>query len=245
MALPLSIVQPDPLLTVVQYVDKETTYWHTGVGWWSMIDALRASVPFEEFDYQTLMQALRDYSCPRDRVTRLLQAGAIIRVKKGLYVFGPTYRRQPYSVELLANLISGPSYVSFEYALSYYGLIPERVTTITSAAFGKARSFDTSVGRFSYRSVPQRVFAVGVTRVEFGANVGVLVASREKALCDTIVGSRGLVARSRGALRTALASDLRIDMDQVATLDAAVVDHLASQWPSRRLSHLAEVIAHE
>ena len=210
-----------------------------------MIEALRASVPFEEFDYQALLQGLRRYARPRDRATRLLETGAIIRVKKGLYVFGPTYRRLPYSVELLANLISGPSYVSFEYALGYYGLIPERAATITSATFGKARTFNTPVGRFSYRPVPHHVFWVGVTLVEMGANRACLVASREKALCDTIVASRGLTARSRSAFRTALADDLRIDMDQLATLDAGFVGGLASRWPSRRLARLAEVIADE
>jgi predicted transcriptional regulator of viral defense system len=210
-----------------------------------MIDDLRASVPFEEFDYQTLLQSLRHYARPRDRATRLLETGAIIRVKKGLYVFGPTYRRAPYSVELLANLVSGPSYVSFEYALSYYGLIPERVAAVTSATFGKARTFKTPVGRFSYRRVPRHVFPAGVTRVETGAHSAFLIASREKALCDTLVNSRGLAARSRSAFRSALADDLRINMDLLATLDPGPVGDLASQWPSRRLARLAEVIAHE
>jgi predicted transcriptional regulator of viral defense system len=209
-----------------------------------MIDALRASVPFEEFDYQTLLQGLGHYARPRDRATRLLDTGVIIRVKKGLYVFGPTYRRLPYSVELLANLISGPSYVSFEHALSDYGLIPERVHTVTSATFGKARTFDTPIGRFSYRRVPHHVFWVGVTLVEAGANRAFLGASREKALCDTIVASRGLTARSRRAFRAALADDLRIDMDQLATLDEGLVSDLAARWPSQRLARLAEVIAH-
>jgi predicted transcriptional regulator of viral defense system len=209
------------------------------------MDTLRTSVPFEEFDYQTLLQALRQYAHPRDRVTRLLASGAIVRVKKGLYVFGPSYRRQPYSLALLANLISGPSYVSFEQALSDYGLIPERVTTITSATFGKARTFNTPVGRFTYRPVPRHVFWIGVTLVDVDPNRAVLVASREKALCDTIVASRTLDGRSPRALRTALADDLRIDMDQLTALDAAVVSDLASRWPSRRLAQLAEVLAHE
>jgi predicted transcriptional regulator of viral defense system len=210
-----------------------------------MMDILRASVPFEEFDYQTLTQALRQYAHPRDRATRLLETGAIVRVKKGLYVFGPAFRRQPYSAELLANLISGPSYVSFEHALSYYGLIPERVETITCATFGKSRTFTTPVGRFTYRPVPRHVFWIGVTLADIGADRAVLMARREKALCDTVVVSRRLAGRSRRALRNSLADDLRLDMDQLATLDAAVVADLALRWPSRRLEHLAEVIAHE
>lgn len=71
------------------------------------------------------------------------------------------------------------------------------------------------------------------------------MTSSEKALCDTIVASRGLSARSRSTFQTALADDLRIHMDQLATFDRGLVSDLASEWPSQRLARLAEVIAHE
>lgn len=207
-----------------------------------MIDALRASVPFEEFDYQTLLHGLGAYASPRDRITRLLTAGAIIRVKKGLYVFGPAYRRQPYSLELLANLVSGPSYVSFEYALGLHGLIPEQAIAVTSATLGRTRTFQTPVGRFTYRPVPARVFPIGVTLGGGEHTPRYLLATPEKALCDTIVAARGLSAGSERALRTALAEDLRIDISGLASLDAGIVGELASRWPSRRLVRLVEVM---
>lgn len=50
-------------------------------------------------------------------MTALLRKKAIIRVKKGLYVFGPEVRRRPFSLEVLANTIYGPSYISLQYAL--------------------------------------------------------------------------------------------------------------------------------
>ena len=78
---------------------------------------LRQRIPYEEFDYQTLLTALREYKRPRDRITRLLSQGTIVRVKKGLYVFGEGERREPAHKGVLANLIFGPSYVSLEYAL--------------------------------------------------------------------------------------------------------------------------------
>jgi len=208
-----------------------------------MIDALRLAVPFEEFDYQTLLHSLQNYARPRDRITRLLAAGAIVRVKKGLYVFGAAYRRGPCSLELLANLISGPSYVSYEYALARYGLIPEHVAVMTSATLGPARTFATPLGRFTYRPVPARVFPVGVTRDNTGAGRAFLIATREKALCDTLVAARGVTARTRGALQHTLADDLRIDTEQLASFDTSVISHLADLWRSRRLALLAEVIA--
>lgn len=89
-----------------------------------IVSTLRKTIPWEEFDYQALLQALKDYAYPRDKITDLLAKGVIVRVKKGLYVFGDAYRTRPYSREILANLIYGPSCVSLEYALHYHGLTP-------------------------------------------------------------------------------------------------------------------------
>src|SRR5262245_29628514 len=94
--------------------------------------SIRRNIKTEEFDYPALMQELSQYKKPRDAVTRFLHNGSIVRVKKGLYVFGENYRKGMICKESLANLIYGPSYISLEYALSYYGLIPERVEEITS-----------------------------------------------------------------------------------------------------------------
>ena len=68
---------------------------------------LRQLIPREEFDYQTLLSYLQGYDYPRDKITDLLRKGVIIRVKKGLYVFGELYRRRPVSREALANLMYG------------------------------------------------------------------------------------------------------------------------------------------
>ena len=118
------------------------------------IDTLRKSIPGEEFDYQLLMDALRGYVRPRSKVTSLLTAGDLLRVKKGIYIFGPRHRRRPYSREILANLLYGPSCLSLDYALHRHGLIPEKVETLTSVTPGRARTFSTGVGVFTYSRVP-------------------------------------------------------------------------------------------
>ena len=68
-----------------------------------MIDDLRRRIEGEEFDYQTLLDSLKQYERPRDKITSLLRQGAIIRVKKGIYVFGPKYAQRPFSRETLAK----------------------------------------------------------------------------------------------------------------------------------------------
>jgi hypothetical protein len=59
----------------------------------SGMETLRGEVVGEEFDYQALLSALRSYAQPRDAITRALASDDIVRVKKGIYVFGPRRRR--------------------------------------------------------------------------------------------------------------------------------------------------------
>ena len=70
------------------------------------VEELRRSIPAEEFDYQSLLGALKGYERPRDKITALLRGGVIIRVKKGIYVFGQKYARRPFSREVLKLLAS-------------------------------------------------------------------------------------------------------------------------------------------
>lgn len=155
------------------------------------MELLRNAIPGEEFDYQTLLDALTDYAAPRDRISTLLRQGAIIRVKKGLYVFGDRFRRSLYCRELLANLIYGPSYLSLDFALHHQGMIPERVETLTSVTTGRSRVFDTSVGRFSYRMIPLAAFRTGMDREELADGRSYLIAVPEKALADKLLCGRG------------------------------------------------------
>ena len=102
---------------------------------------MRSGVDSDVFDYQQLTDCLTDYAKPRDKIRAMLKAGEIIRVKKGLYVFGDGRRRRPWAREFLANLIYGPSYISLDYALSHYGFIPERVEVVTSVTAALSRRF--------------------------------------------------------------------------------------------------------
>lgn len=135
-------------------------------------------------DYNWLMYALRNYASPRAKVTALLRKGELVRIKKGLYMPGRMFRRD-WSRKVLANRIYGPSYVSFESALSWHGLIPERVENPTSASLRKARRFATPVGEFDYKRVPRRVFHCGLDLAREG-EANFLIATPEKALADTV-----------------------------------------------------------
>lgn len=196
---------------------------------------IRSRIQTEIFDYQILMDALRDLSAPRDKTTLLIREGVVIRVKKGLYVFGDKYRRYPYSKELLANLVYGPSYVSLDYALAYHGLIPERVEALTSVTPNRSRRFSTPVGLFIYRQVPARAYEMGMVRVEGEHGQAFLIASPEKALADKLVSVRGAHVASIGEMGRFLEEDLRIDTGAIRSLSSEKIDEFAGRYRSLRL----------
>ncbi len=138
------------------------------------------------FDYQKLSNALNESSHIRREISRLIKNKHIIRVKKGLYIWGNELSNSIYSKEILANLIFGPSYVSLEYALSYHGLTPEKVEVITSVTNKKKKSFETPIGRFSYEHIHQNAYSWGVELIEINKNESFIMASPEKALLDYI-----------------------------------------------------------
>ncbi|MCM2357462.1 MAG: hypothetical protein NDI77_04885 [Geobacteraceae bacterium] len=199
-------------------------------------------IPYEEFDYQTLLDAIKGYAQPRMKISSLLAKGAIIRVKKGLYVFGESQRRGPYCRELLANLIYGPSYVSLEYALHYHGLTPERVETMTSVTCGRSRTFYTPVGTFSFRMIPLEAFRTGMDRVELAGGRAFLIAIPEKALADRIVADRGAGITTQKELHDYLLTNLRIDPASLRGLDQARLAEIGRHYRSRRVKLLADLV---
>lgn len=200
----------------------------------SILD-IRRVIDREIFDYQALLDALKGYAHPRDKITDLIRKKLIIRIKKGLYIFGDDYRRHLYSRELLANLIYGPSYISLEYALHYHGLTPERVEALTSVTTGRSRRFLTPVGLFTYRMIPLRAYQLGMTRVEADNEQSFLIAGPDKALADKIVADRGIAIRTQTILYDYLVHDLRIDPVVLAEMDPKRIAEFAEKYRSRKL----------
>jgi len=205
-----------------------------------MNEPIRKLIPYEEFDYQTLMGALKGYAHPRDRITTLLRKGSIIRIKKGLYVFGDDNRQRPYSREILANLIYGPSYVSLEYALGYHGIIPERVEAITSVTVGRSRKFTTPIGLFVYRMIPMAAFRTGVDQVETGDGRPFLIAVPEKALADKLRSDKVSI-RTQKELQAWLFDDMRIESATIREMNPSLLEEYAGRYRSRKILLLSRL----
>ena len=207
------------------------------IGTMSEIAQIRDRVSQEIFDYQALLDCLRGYRKPRDRIQRLVRAGDIVRVRKGLYAFAAPFRRQPIVRERLANLVYGPSYVSLDSALSYHGLIPERVEAMTSVTTGRSRVFDTPFGVFSYRTLTPARYAVGVLLVTDVAPT-FLLASPEKALADKVWTDKRFAGTRVGDFGPYLLDDLRIAPEALRALDTARLEASCQAYDSPKIGNL-------
>ena len=189
---------------------------------------LRKTIITEEFDYNFLKHVLCQYSNPRVKINDLLKKGEIIRVKKGLYVFGPDLSRETYSKETLANLIYGPSYISLDYALSFYCLIPERVERVTSVTNKRKKLFHTPVGTFSYTYINPLLYPYGITLYDIDTHHSILIATREKALSDRVY----FLDRMSGEdeMERYLFEDLRVDREDFAGLNRKRLRKLAGLY---------------
>ncbi|OGS17509.1 MAG: hypothetical protein A2219_05685 [Elusimicrobia bacterium RIFOXYA2_FULL_50_26] len=185
-------------------------------------------------DYLYLINSLGGYSYPKARLTRMIKTGEITKVKRGLYVSPSS---TAFSLKTLANKIYGPSYISFEYALSWYGLIPERVHTITSASMGKnkTRIFSTPLGAFSYQSIMAGVYPYGISRMDEDGSP-FLVATKEKAICDLLSKRGGLTSIKE--LKTVIYEDLRIEENMLFSLNPGDIEFLAPLYGKTAVSLL-------
>lgn len=177
------------------------------------------------------------------KISYMVKKGELIRLKKGVYTFGKEFQKDPVDLISAANMLYAPSYVSYEYALSYYGLIPERVYEVTSATLHSKKSFDTPIGHFTYKPVPLQAYAMGVDWFYDKYNGGKLIATPEKALCDKIRADRGIGKLSQGKLSTYLKYDLRIDWEELILLDAGLIFEIAQAYRSTNLKNLAKLIS--
>jgi len=201
---------------------------------------VRKRAQTEEIDYLFLMESLSSYKQPRDKLTKLLKAGLLIRVKKGLYVFGEEYKRRPYSLEVLANLIYGPSYLSFEYALSYHNLIPEQVVRITSACCKKTNSFSTPVGDFVYYHVASHNFPMGITWEMVDENTHFLIATKEKALADYLTRIKPF--ENHQDLLIYLDEGMRIDLEELYAFDLTLIREIATFYKNTNINFLCQIL---
>jgi predicted transcriptional regulator of viral defense system len=192
---------------------------------------------FTVFSLSDIRQA--DPAFCRRRLSEWQEKGYIRKIIKGYYIFADKLLDEKALFEI-ANRIYPPSYVSFEMALSYYGLIPESVYGVTSAATRKTSRFKAPIGTFIYRAIRPRLY-FGFDFLKNGEKLFKL-ASAEKALLDLFYIKPGLCDK-------ASFEGLRINRKAfVKLMDRSKVNDYLNVYgqPSlkRRINNFWEYISH-
>ena len=178
--------------------------------------------------------AMPDYNFIQNKICTMEHNGQLIRLRRGLYVQPPSVSGKIISLELVANHIYSPSYVTGLYALRYYGLIPELVYTVTSATTGLSKRFVNKLGTFEYRRFASDYYHIGI-KIQDGAGCSFLIASPEKALCDLICMTSHLNLRYMRETTAYLEEDLRLDMDAFFNMDKSVFEQCAQVGAKRTM----------
>lgn len=171
------------------------------------------NIPDIPITSNVLASCLAGFKAPMQKILELEKAGEIVRLKRGLFIKSAS----GYSLPLIANHIYGPSYVSKETALRYYGLIPEHVYSTTSVCINRSRTFENSLGKFTYDHLPVEYYRLGIKMREENG-VCYQIATSEKALADLIVLSSSVRLRYVSETLTYLEEYLRLDMDEFMLL---------------------------
>ncbi len=186
-----------------------------------------------------LKDQYKNYVDVNGKISRDIKSGKLIPLVKGLYETDPNTEGAN-----LAQFIYGPSYLSFEYALSEYGLIPETVYTYTCASFNKRKSkiYKNNFGTYWYRDVPKQVFSLGIS-VKENKNYAYQIATPEKALCDKLYSISPV--NSLKELKTLLFENLRIYEEGFYNLNKEDLLKLAPLYHSKNLQLLEKLIKGE
>ena len=109
----------------------------------------------------------------------------LVKLRNGLYLLQKTDRKIEPSNQFLAGQLYTPSYISMEYALSYYGIIPEQTITLTSITTKKTAKFENTIGAFTYQTIAPHAFK-GFKTVKDESGLTFFIAEPEKAVIDFI-----------------------------------------------------------
>jgi len=131
---------------------------------------------FSPLDLQRYFKV--NYDTARKFILRGVNKRLYLKLKRGLYALAET----PPSSYLIANRLYEPSYVSFDTALSYHGVIPETIYSMTSATTKATRRFVANGIEYTYQKIRKEAFT-GYRAVKYRGET-VLLAEPEKALAD-------------------------------------------------------------
>ena len=194
-------------------------------------------------DHATLASIIfnNGYTGINDKINKLKRKGYIETLKRGLYLHKSPFVQNHISKEIIANTMLSPSYISFDYALYYYGLIPESVFDVTSATTKRSKSFKSHNGMYSFKQVKKELFQIGLT-IESTKNGNFIIASKAKALCDKVYYTKDIQIASKKSMINFLVDDLRIDVEELEDCDRSIFIKYFEISKSKKIKFLIEAL---
>ena len=181
------------------------------------IISLAEKLPYFTFDDLSPIEKNRHYL--KILFSRYEKNNQLIRLKKGLYVTKKYVDNLQKSgdfssyLELLANILSQPSYLSLDYVLYSHEVLTELPVNFTSITRNKTATFSNKLGNFVYHKIKSGLFSGFEMKRDGGFNV--LRATKAKALFDFLYLRKNLlinkeaVSELRLNLKTLNKSDLK------------------------------------
>jgi len=143
-------------------------------------------------------------------INRLIDKEVLTRIKRGVYQLGLS----PVDVPKVANQLYYPSYLSFESALSRYGILSQIPYTQTFATTKRSKKMTLWETEVEFRQLKKELF--------FGYKMDdeMYVAEPEKALLDQLY----MVSRGRG--------NLNIKELDLKEINKKLLEKYARQFPA-------------
>ena len=204
---------------------------------------LKKSIGLNVFTTEMLKPILeQEYAQPTKKINSMVAKGELIRLKRGVFALNEDYRDHPFNMLAIANILHKPSYVSYEYALSYHGLIPERVYTVTSATTYRPETYTTELGTFSYKKIPSNAYSIGIDWKFDKHDGGYMIATAEKALCDQVYADQRIANIKKDEILEYLEDDLRIEWEELEKLDTTLLWKISFAYSSSKLRNMTASI---
>ncbi len=150
-------------------------------------------------------------------LSRQVKRGTMVRLRKNIYVsrnyLDTAERRGVISdyVELVANKLYPPSYLSLDYILHEHNMLTELPRNITSVGLRKTEDFSNDLGNFIYHKIKEELY--GGFKIVKKGDLSVLKATKAKALFDF------LYFRKRLLVDREAVEELRLNLGELSESD--------------------------
>lgn len=191
------------------------------------------------FSTTFLMAGSQSRAAIQLQLSRWTKTRKIIKLRRGLYILGNPYRKVNPHPFLISNRMKSASYISLQSALSFYGMIPEYVPTITAVTTQRPEIIQTEDGIYIYKHVQKNFFKDFVYQVVSG-DQSVFIATPEKSLLD-------LLYLTPGSDEMHYLQELRLQHTEILDVDLLMKIAFAHESPKlqRAVNRIKRIIESE